>query len=299
LLLSFAGVLLMMACHLHASLTDSLRLRFANLELIQSLSVAKAHAEAANRAKSQFLANVSHELRTPLHGILGMTEILLGADVPEQHRRLARTVHRSGRALLQIINDLLDFAKIEAGKLDLEPLDFDVHQTVAEVVDVFAERAQRKGLALTCLISEEVPRVVRGDPGRLRQMLMNLLGNALKFTEQGGVSVTVRSLETGSPSPQGWLLQCAVSDTGIGIAPEAQAQIFEAFAQADGSTTRQYGGTGLGLAITKQLAVLMGGEIGVESALGKGATFWFTARLEHPAVPVRGEPLHSLGEPGL
>jgi signal transduction histidine kinase/CheY-like chemotaxis protein len=298
LLLSFAGVLLLMAHHQQASITQSLHLRFENLDLIDSLSAAKSQAEEANRAKSQFLANVSHELRTPVSGVLGITELLLNMDLTDRQRRLAQTAHRSSQALLYIINDLLDFTKIEAGKLELENSGFGVRQLVAEVVELFAESAQQKGLELACLILDDVPPAVRGDPGRLRQVLMNLIGNALKFTEQGGIGVTVRSLKSGVHGPEECLLQFAVRDTGIGIAPEVQVRIFESFSQADGSTTRRYGGTGLGLAIAKQLVFMMGGEIGVESEPGRGSTFWFTARLQKQAAIAQGDQIRHPGGQG-
>jgi len=292
--LSFAGVLLVIARHQHASITESLRLRFENLDLIQSLSVAKARAEEANRAKSQFLANMSHEIRTPMNGVLGMIDLLLATDLTGRQRKFAETVRLSGEALLHIINNILDFSKIEAGKLQLEAVDFNPRQTVEEVVELFAERARRKELGLACVFHDEVPTALRGDPGRLRQVLINLIGNALKFTDHGEVVVEVQSSKLTVPSsasaPQTLtrepgtlnpcLLRFSVRDTGIGLTPDGCRRLFQPFIQADGSTTRRYGGTGLGLAIAKQLVEMMGGEIGVESEPGKGSTFWFTARLE-------------------
>lgn len=283
--LSFAGALLAIARHFHTSVTESLALRFENLELIRDLSVAKEQAESASRAKSQFLANMSHELRTPLNGVIGAVALLRNTGLTDQQRRLAQLAHRSGRMLLGIINDLLDFSKIEAGKLELERLVFDPRQTIGEVIEVFAESARRKGLTVTCTIQEEVPPLLRGDPGRLNQVLTNLLDNAVKFTEQGEIAVEVHCLGPDPRPLDSCVLRLVVRDTGIGIFPEARARIFDPFAQADGSTSRRYGGTGLGLAIVKQLVSLMGGEIWVESALAQGATFWFTVRLEGVPVP--------------
>ncbi|HEV8715810.1 MAG TPA: ATP-binding protein [Candidatus Binatia bacterium] len=298
MLLAFSGALFGISRHFYASLTESLKLRFENLDLVENLSAAKDQAEAANRAKSQFLANVSHELRTPMQGLLGTTELLLQTALADSQRKLAQILYSSGQALLTIINDVLDFSKIEAGKLELEAIDFNLHQTVTEVIELFAASASRKGLKLSFLIYEDVPSGLRGDPVRLRQILTNLIGNAIKFTESGEVIVGVQNLkaqaqsqeetrdwglETSPPSSQASsLLYFAVRDTGIGIAPEAQTHIFEAFSQADGSTTRKYGGTGLGLSIAKQLTHLMGGEIGVESVVDKGSTFWFTVPLSPP-----------------
>jgi signal transduction histidine kinase/CheY-like chemotaxis protein len=300
MLLAFGWALLGIGRHFHASLTESLKLRFENLDLVDSLSAAKEQAEAANRAKSQFLANVSHELRTPMQGVLGTIEILLNTTLTDRQQKMAHLLHRSSHALLTIINDLLDFSKIEAGKLELEVTDLDMHQTIAEVIELFAASASRKGLKLTAQIHDNVPTALRGDPVRLRQILTNLIGNAVKFTHRGEITIEVRCLDSTFPSqgssltpqaaslltpdhrlliPTFWLLHFAVRDTGIGIAPKARKHVFEAFSQADGSTTRKYGGTGLGLSIAKQLTRLMGGEIGVESVLGKGSTFWFTARL--------------------
>src|SRR5262249_36882494 len=274
MLLAFGGALLGIGRHFHASLTESLKLRFENLDLVESLSAAKEQAEAANRAKSQFLANVSHELRTPMQGVLGTIELLLNTTLTDRQQNMAHLLHRSGHALLTIINDLLDFSKIEAGKLELELTDLDVRQTIAEVIELFAASASRKGLKLTAQIHDNVPTALRGDPVRLRQILTNLIGNAVKFTHRGEITIEVRWLDSKFQSrgsnltpqaanlltpdhrlliPTFWLLHFAVRDTGIGIAPKARKHVFEAFSQADGSTTRKYGGTGLGLSIAKQV----------------------------------------------
>src|SRR6267378_4107243 len=233
--------------------------------------------EAADHAKSSFLARMSHEIRTPMNGVLGMTELLLETGLTTIQRKYAETVQRSGQNLLGIINDLLDFSKIEAGKLELENVDMDLRRTVEDVVDLLAERAHVKGLELACSIPANLVTHVRGDPLRLGQVLTNLVGNAIKFTEQGSVVIRVAGLEE---TAQNVTMRFEVSDTGAGISAAAQSRIFDEFAQADGSTTRKHGGSGLGLAISRQLVEMMGGNIYVESVLGAGSTFWFTSRFE-------------------
>ena len=231
-------------------------------------------AEEAARAKGEFLANMSHEIRTPIHGMLGVTELLLKSRLNERQRRFIGTMRRSGQSLLGIINDILDFSKIEAFKLELESTRFDLAEMIESIGDQFADGAQKKGLEIVCDVPLEGHRDFEGDPARLRQILINLCGNAIKFTEEGCVTIRA-SIE----DREAQLVRFEVEDTGIGMAPQQQLGIFDPFAQADSSTTRRYGGTGLGLAISRRLAELMGGTIGVDTALGKGSTFWFTAQL--------------------
>ncbi len=248
-----------------------------NRDLAQAVKV----SQEATKLKSEFLANVSHEIRTPMNGVLGMTELLLDTELTAEQRDFAETAFRSGEALLEVIDSILDLSKIEAGKLQLEAVDFSPAEVLLDVMKLISGRARSKGLRVTSDLGEEAHQHLRGDPLRLRQVLLNLVANAIKFTESGEVSVKIG---VASSSEHDTELLFEVRDTGIGLTPDAQARLFQPFVQADGSITRKYGGTGLGLAICKQLIEMMGGRVGVDSQLDQGSRFWFTARFRRSLV---------------
>jgi signal transduction histidine kinase/DNA-binding response OmpR family regulator/HPt (histidine-containing phosphotransfer) domain-containing protein len=278
------------------NLADTLQEQVA--QRTQELEKALSAAEEASRAKSLFLANMSHELRTPLNGVVGMVDLLLAANPTAQQRRYCDIAKTSARALLELINDILDFSKIEAGKLDLDATDFDLHELLEGVAVMFGERAETKGVELVCGVEANVPRMANGDPVRFRQVLSNLVSNALKFTDKGEVVVHVAVVAAHETA--GTIVRCTVKDSGIGIPPDRVDRLFKSFSQVDSSTTRKFGGTGLGLAISQRIVELMGGDIGVESSEGTGSTFWFTARLGAAAqVPSRVPPATAADMRGL
>jgi signal transduction histidine kinase/DNA-binding NarL/FixJ family response regulator len=267
-------------------LGDTARAMVVFKRVMGEIREARDMAEAATKAKSEFLAMMSHEIRIPMNGIINMSRLLLESDLDSEQRESARIVLDSGNSLLQILNDILDYSKLEAGKLDVESIDFDFRRVLEDVSALMASKAAEKGIELAAHCEESVPPWLKGDPGRLRQVLLNLVGNAIKFTEKGGVTVTATAAEAGGRAQ----IRVRVRDTGIGISKDAQAKLFGSFVQADSSISRRFGGTGLGLAISRRLVNAMGGDVGVDSEIGKGSEFHFTLDL-----PVGVEPAGQAG----
>jgi signal transduction histidine kinase len=267
---------------MHDRLDGSLRLAFEKSQLVADLERSREAAEEASRMKSQFLATMSHEIRTPMNGVMGMTDLLMTTGLDDEQRDYAGLIKSSAVSLLTIINDVLDFSKIEAGRMELHVNDFDLVEMLDETLRVLAIQAREKGLKFSRELDTSLPPLLRGDPGRLRQVLINLVGNAIKFTDTGEISVKVAPIRLSDTRA---LLRFDVRDSGIGMPADKLTQLFTPFNQLDGGATRKFGGTGLGLSISRRLAEMMGGEVGVESEEGRGSTFWFTAELEVLHLP--------------